>query len=63
MSFEFENKEVIKYHAAHDINGNKIAKLFYADGTTEIVRGSRSCTLPIVSDKFYKSLSGLYRSK
>jgi hypothetical protein len=27
------------------------------------VRGSRSCTLPIVSDKFYKSLSGLYRSK
>jgi hypothetical protein len=27
------------------------------------VRGSRSCTLPIISDKFYKSLSGLYRSK
>lgn len=43
-----------------DQNGNKVAKIFYEDGTTEI---TRSPMLPWTSDKFYKSLSGLYGSR
>ena len=57
---EWNNKPVIKWHSAMDRNGNKVAKIFYQDGTTEIVRDAR---LPWTSDRFYKSLSGLYGSK
>ena len=46
-----------------DINGNKIGKIFYEDGATEIVRGGNASTLPWTSDKYYKSLSGLYGSR
>lgn len=60
MLFTFEGKSVYKWHSALDKNGNKVAKLFYVDGTTKIVRSS---LLPWSSDKFYKSLSGLYASK
>lgn len=53
-------KAVYKWYSAMDKNGNKVAKLFYVDGTTEIVK---SPLLPLTSDKHYKSLSGLYNSK
>lgn len=56
----WKSKAVYKWYSAMDINGNKVAKIFYVDGTTEIVR---SPLLPWSSDKFYKSLSGLYASK
>lgn len=56
----FNGKQYYKIYCALDKNGNKIAKVFYVDGTTEIVRDPR---LPLSSDKFYKSLSGLYASK
>lgn len=50
----------MEWYSTLDKNGNKVAKIFYVDGTTEIVR---SPLLPWSSDKFYKSLSGLYASK
>ena len=56
----WKGKPVWKWYHALDKNGNKVAKIFYVDGTTEIVR---SPLLPWSSDKFYKSLSGLYASK
>ncbi len=56
----FNGKEYIAFHAAMDVNGNKVAKVFYTDGSTEIIKDPR---LPLTSDKFYNSLSGLYRSK
>ena len=56
----FNGKEYIAFHAAMDVNGNKVAKVFYTDGTTEIIRDAR---LPLTSAKFYHSLSSLYRSK
>lgn len=63
MLAEYKGKAVYKWYTTNDINGNKIAKIFYVDGTTEIVRGSDTYLLPIISDKHYKSLSGLYASK
>ncbi|QHJ85075.1 MAG: hypothetical protein [Bacteriophage sp.] len=57
---EWNGKPVKKWHSAMDRNGNKVGKIFYEDGTTEIWRDAR---LPRTSDKFYKSLSGLYGSK
>lgn len=57
---EWNGKPVIKWHSAMDKNGNKVGKIFYQDGTTEIIRDAR---LLWTSDKFYKSLSGLYSSK
>lgn len=54
-------KMYIGIHSAMDINGNKVLKIFYADGTTAIVRGSRTYEYPM-ADKFYSSLSGLYGS-
>jgi hypothetical protein len=57
---EWNGKQVKKWYAAMDINGNKVGKIFYMDNTTEIVRDAR---LPIISDKFYKSMSGLYKSR
>lgn len=56
----WKGKAVYKWYSAMDINGNKVAKIFYVDGTTEIVK---SPLLPLTSDKHYKSLSGLYNSK
>ena len=56
----WKGKAVYKWYSAMDINGNKVAKLFYVDGTTEI---TRSPLLPLTSDKHYKSLSGLYSSR
>ena len=56
----WKGKAVYKWYSAMDINGNKVAKIFYVDVKTEIVR---SPLLPLISDKFYKSLSGLYSSR
>jgi len=56
----WDGREYIKIHKAMDVNGNGVGKVFFTNGTTEIIKDSR---LPIVSDKFYKSLSGLYRSR
>ena len=58
----WKGKAVYKWYSAMDINGNKVAKIFYVDGKTEIVKGGNACLLPWSSDKFYKSLSGLYAS-
>lgn len=60
---EYNGKEIKKVHSALNRNGNKILKVFYADGTSEIIRGAHVYDFPIISDKFYKSLSGLYASK
>lgn len=56
----WNGKTVWKWYSTLDKNGNKVAKIFYVDGTTEI---TRSLLLPLTSDKHYKSLSGLYNSK
>jgi hypothetical protein len=56
----WNGKTVWKWYSTLDKNGNKVAKIFYVDGTTEI---TRSPLLPLTSDKHYKSLSGLYNSK
>lgn len=58
---EYKGKSIKKWHSAMDKNGNKVAKMFYEDGNTEIIRGD--ATLPWSSDKFYRSLSGLYQSR
>lgn len=60
---EWNGKPVKKWNSAMDQNGNKVGKIFYEDGTTEIVRGGNAAQLPWTSDKNYKSLSGLYGSK
>lgn len=60
---EWNGKPVKKWYSAMDRNGNKVAKIFYEDGATEIVRGGNAAQLPWTSDKHYKSLSGLYGSK
>lgn len=57
---EWNRKPVKKWHSAIDKNGNKVSKIFYEGGTTEIVR---SALLPWTSNKFYRSLSGLYGSR
>ena len=60
---EYHGKQILKVYSTLDINGNKILKVFYTDNTTEIVRGGDVYLFPIISDKHYKSLSGLYKSK
>ena len=60
---EYNGKQIKKIHSANDINGNKILKVFYTDNTAEIIRGSKVYDFPIINDKHYKSLSGLYASK
>lgn len=54
-----ENKEYYKKYKAHDINGNPVYKIFYCDGITEIVKTYELSGY----DKYYRSLSGLYKSK
>lgn len=56
-------KPYIKFHKAMDKNGNGVLKVFYVDGTTEIIRGSNAYGFPMHADKFYRSMSGLYGSK
>ena len=48
---EWNGKLVKKWHSAMDRNGNKVGKIFYEDGTTEIVRGGNAAQLPWTSDK------------
>jgi hypothetical protein len=55
----WKEKEIVKKHNSHDINGNPVYKLFYMDGTTEIVKTYELSGF----DKYYKSLSGLRNSK
>ena len=61
-------KNIIKWNKSHDINGNIIAKVFYTDGTTKILRGGKASDLENELGnssyaKYYKSLSGLRNSK
>ena len=63
MIREHNNKPYTRFNKAHDINGNPVIKVFYPDGTTEIIRGSNAYTFPHGCDKYYKSLSGLYKSR
>lgn len=60
---EYNGKELKKVYSANDRNGNKVLKVFYVDGTSEIVRGGNVYQFPIINDKHYKSLSGLYGSR
>ena len=43
---EWNGKPVKKWNSAMDQNGNKVGKIFYEDGTTEIVRGGNAAQLP-----------------
>lgn len=52
-----------KFYSAMDINGNRVLKVFYADGTVEIERGTITYGFPTPADKRYKSMSGLRQSK
>lgn len=64
MDFAYKNKIVLRYNAANDRNGNKVIKVFYADGTNEIIRGSEVYMFPqYLRDKFYRSMQGLRNSK
>lgn len=56
----FNGRWYYKIYAANDNNGNKVAKVFYMDNTIEFLKDPR---IPISCDKFYKSLSGLRKSK
>jgi hypothetical protein len=61
-------KNMVKWHKSLDINGNGIAKVFYNDGTTEMVRGGKFNELENKNgnssySKFYHSESGLRNSK
>lgn len=56
-------KPFIKFHKAMDLNGNAVLKIFYTDGSTEILRGPMTYQFPNKADKFYKSISGLRNSK
>ena len=58
-----DGRVYFKFYSAVDINGNRVLKVFYTDGTTEIIKGSRAYEFPMVADKYYKSLSGLRQSK
>ena len=60
---EYNGKAIKKVYSANDINGNKVLKVFYTDNTYEIIRGSHVYAFPIINDKHYKSLSGLYGSR
>ena len=54
-------KTVVFTAAANDRNGAKVYKDFYNDGTYEYIRGDVT-RRPGQYDKWYKSLSSLYRS-
>jgi hypothetical protein len=56
----WDGREFVKINSANDKNGNKVSKVFFPDGHTEIIKDAR---LPITSDKWYKSLSGMRKSK
>ena len=56
-------KRIIGKNKAHDTNGNPVYKVFYMDGSNEIVRGGIAYAMHGNYDKYYKSLSGLYNSK
>ena len=59
---------IVKWNKSHDINGNGVAKVFYDDNTTEIIKGGKFYELENKMgnssyEKFYNSLSGLRNSK
>lgn len=56
----FNGRWYYKIYGANDNNGNKVCKVFYIEGDTEYIKDPR---LPLSTDKFYKSMSGLRRSK
>ena len=56
-----DGREYVRYNAAMDVNGNKVCKVWFADGHFEYIRGAR---MPIGGyDRFYSSIKALYRSK
>jgi len=61
-------KTITKWNKALDINGNGVAKVFYNDNTTEIIKGGRFNELEnslgnSSYTNFFHSLSGLRNSK
>ena len=60
----FAGKPCKKIYKAMDINGNAVYKIIWPDGSSTIERGYNAIINPISNyDKFYKSLSSLYRAK
>ena len=55
-------KTLVFTAAAFDRNGNKVYKDFYNDGTYEYVKDDATRRLGQY-DKWYKSMSSLYRSR
>ena len=55
-------KTLVFTAAAFDRNGNKVYKDFYNDGTYEYVRDDLTRN-PRQYDKWYKSMSSLYKSR
>jgi hypothetical protein len=55
----WDGREYIEIYTAMDINGNKTAKVFFTNGTVEIIKDAR---LPLTCDRFYRSVAGLRRS-
>lgn len=56
----YDGRKYLKLYATNDVNGNKVAKVFFMDGSVEYVKDAR---LPLTSDKFYRTLPGLRASK
>jgi hypothetical protein len=56
----WDGRTYLGIHTTVTTNGNKIAKVFFTNGTSEIIKDPR---LPLKSDKSYKSLSGLRASR
>lgn len=61
-------ENISHWNKALDVNGNAIAKVFYKDGSTEMLGNGRTSDLKIALGnssykKFYKSRSGLRNSK
>ena len=59
MNTTVNGKETKGWNKAYDINGNPAYKVFYLDGTSEIVREIYLHSY----GKFYRSSSGLRASK
>jgi hypothetical protein len=56
----WDGREYAKIYGTNDRNGNKVCKVFFPDGKTEIIRDARA---PVSTDKWYKTMCGLRYSK
>lgn len=56
-----DGRSYVAYNAANDLNGNKVCKVLFPDGSIEYLRDSR---MPISGHRqWYRTLSGLYKSR